>query len=120
MPTIISFFILIWLIVWIAERFSTWLNKIIVKLRLRPNIFDHQYVEGKLFYVNRFRQVPCISWIEDVDTTKAFTYLKENYNNDIVEVFQCSDYNTEKEILEFRKTIFVLKDQRVVNFLTLT
>jgi hypothetical protein len=114
MHIIFSLFILIWMIIWIATKFSTWLNKAIVRIRLRPNIFDHQYVEGKLFYVNRFRQVPCISWVYDVDASKAFNYLKENYDEDIVEIFQCNDYNAEKEALEFRKTFFVLKDQRVV------
>lgn len=114
MPTIVSLFILIWLIVWIAIRLSKWLNKMIVSARLHPNIFDHQYVEGKQFYVNRFRQVPCISWIDNVDAGRAFTYVKEFYEKEIVEVFQCNDFNPEKEILEFRKTFFVLSEQRVV------
>jgi hypothetical protein len=86
----------------------------IARIRLRPNIFDHQYVEGKAFYINRFRQVPCICWVDDVDAGKAFNFLKQNYDADIIDVFQCSDYNAEKEILEFRKTIFVFKDQRVI------
>jgi hypothetical protein len=98
----------------VSRAMAGWIGKQVGRFGLKMNIFDHQYLEGKLFYVNRFREVPCISWINDIDCGKAFDFIREKYADEIVDLFQCNDFNFEERRLEFRKTIFVLKNKRVI------
>ncbi len=116
MQIILAIAILIWMLIWLIERSAKWLNSLTVRMRLKPTIFDHQYIEAKQLYVNRFRQVPCICWIDDVDCGKALEFVQEHYSNEIVDVFQCNDFNAEKQVLEFRKTIIAMANQKIIEF----
>ncbi len=116
MQIILAIAISLWMLIWLVERSVNWLNSLIIRMRLKPTIFDHQYIEAKQLYVNRFRQVPCICWIDDVDCGKALEFVQLHYSKEIVDVFQCNDFNAEKQVLEFRKTIVAMADQRIIEF----
>jgi hypothetical protein len=114
MGTVLAIAIALLVLYEVSVALAGWAGKIFSRLHLKMNIFDHQYVEGKLFYVNRFREVPCISWLDGIDCGKAFDFIRETYRDEITDLFQCNDFNFEKNQLEFRKTIFVLKNKRVI------
>jgi hypothetical protein len=91
------------------------LKKILAKMRTKRNvsIFDHQYIEAKAFYLSRFRQVPCITYAENVDVTRAFAYIQDNLAGNIVDIYQSCFLNRKENAHQFSKTIFVL-DNRVM------
>jgi hypothetical protein len=49
-----------------------------IKRQLTPvnagNIFGHQYLESKALFLQRFKQIPCLTLIDDIDVTKAFAH----------------------------------------------
>lgn len=81
----------------------------------RPaDIFETSYLDGKKFYVQEFRTIPCMTYITDISITKAFDYIHESYSDMIVEVYQnCYyDWNTGKQ--NFYTTFFVLRNKVII------
>lgn len=72
-------------------------------------IFGNGYIEAKELYLFRFGVVPNETYIANVDMSKAYGYINENYGDLIIEVFQSSYFNREDDKQVFRDTIFVLK-----------
>ncbi len=105
---------------WILSRLfpaaKAFVEKLIQRRRLvkNANIFENQYIETKLFYVNRFRKIPSITFVDDIDITKAFAYIRDNNKDRIVEIFQTCFYNREEGVQQFTKTIFVLKNKVLI------
>lgn len=77
-------------------------------------IFDHQYIEVKAFYMSRFNRVPCITYSDEVDVTKAYAYIQDNLGNDIVDIYQSCFFNRKENIQQFNKTIFVLNNRIMI------
>ncbi len=79
-----------------------------------PGIFEHNYLDTKLFYMYRFRTVPCTTFANDIDISKAFVYLEKNYAGRIADIYQSCYYNRAEGKQEFSKTVFVLDKKLMV------
>jgi len=92
------------------------LQKLTERCRNKRNvlIFDHQYLESKAFYLYRFKTVPNLSFMDDIDVTAAFTYIQSNLKNNIVDIYQNCVYNRMDSIQQFNKTIFVLSNKVMI------
>jgi hypothetical protein len=44
-------------------------------------LFNGHYIDVKVFYVTRFNQMPCVSFIGELNITRAFAYLNEEYRS---------------------------------------
>jgi hypothetical protein len=84
------------------------------KKKYSPGIFEHYYIEGKAFYLDRFKMIPCVTFIDDIDVTKVFGHIQERYKHTIVDIYQSSYYNREQARQEFSKTYFVLSNKVVI------
>src|SRR5690348_4105775 len=71
------------------------------KRHFSPGIFENYYLEGKAFYLDRFKIIPCVTCVEGIDVTKAFGYIRERYKYDIVDTYQSCYYNREQGRQEF-------------------
>jgi len=100
----------------ISPQLKTLMQRLTNKLRSNysPGIFEHYYLEGKAFYLDRFKMIPCVSFIDDIDVTKAFEYINTNYKDSVVDIYQSCYYNSEKGRQEFSKTYFVLSNKIVI------
>ncbi|MFT3748959.1 MAG: AAA family ATPase [Agriterribacter sp.] len=78
------------------------------------SVFDHQYLEVKAFYMFRFRRVPCITYIDDVDVTRVYGYIQNNLGDSIVDIYQSCFFNRAENIQQFNKTIFVLNNKVMI------
>ena len=78
------------------------------------NLFNGHFVEIKAFYAFQFGKIPSVSFIGELDVTKVFAHIDESYKYDVVAVYQHSyfDYNEQKML--FNNTIFVLKNNRMI------
>jgi hypothetical protein len=86
-------------------------------LQRSANIFfEHGYLNDNLFYLHHFKQVPNTSDIDGVDIAKAFQYVRDAIAADIVDIYQASSFNKEKNEQEFDDTVMVLRDKRIVTF----
>lgn len=77
-------------------------------------IFSGHFIEAKAFYAWQFNRLPCVSFIAELDVSKAFGHINETYQHCIVIVYQHSWYDHKESKLLFNNTLFVLKDQRIV------
>ncbi|MBX2921699.1 MAG: AAA family ATPase [Chitinophagaceae bacterium] len=85
-----------------------------IYVKRNPSIFDHQYIEAKAFYMFRFRRVPCTTYIDEMDVTRAYAYIQNNLGNDIVDIFQDCFFNRKENMQQFNKTIFVLSNKVII------
>jgi hypothetical protein len=61
--------------------------------RRTANIFENQYLESKAFYMYRFRAIPCTTYIDDIDVSKVFSHVQNNYRDRIVDIHQSCYFN---------------------------
>ena len=85
-----------------------------LKRAYAPAIFEHHYLDGKTFFLDRFRRVPCTTYIDDIDISQAFNFIREHYGNDIMDVYQACFYNREEGRQQFTKTFFVLNNKVMI------
>jgi hypothetical protein len=78
-------------------------------------IFETNYLDGKNFYLYWFKSVPCLTYIDAIDITKAFEHISRSYEDKIVDVYQhCYyDWNTGKQ--NFYETFFVLNNKVIIH-----
>jgi hypothetical protein len=112
LPTILA----AWLLIRFSPAVQTLLQKLFrsIKGHYSPTIFEHHYLEGKAFYLDRFKMIPCTTYIDDVDVTKAFARISDTYKEHIVDIYQACHYNREEGRQEFSATYFVLNNKVVI------
>jgi len=85
-----------------------------IKIEKHTDLFDNNYVEIKSFYMKEFKQVPSISFINNLDVTKAFKYISEGNCGKVLAVYQRNWYNWQQQRQEFAITIFKLSGKTVI------
>ena len=77
-------------------------------------LFNGHFVDAKAFYALEFDAISCVTFIGDIDTSKAFTYINDTMRTDIVNVYQHSYYDHAEKQMFFNNTLFVLRNRRVI------
>lgn len=77
-------------------------------------LFNGHYVDARALYVLEMDAVPCISFIGDIDVSKAFAYITENFRADIKHTYQHSFYDHDSKASYFNNTIFVMANERML------
>jgi hypothetical protein len=77
-------------------------------------IFSGHFVDVKAFYTFEFNVIPCITFIGDMDITKAFAFVKDSCNPDIISTYQHSYFNYDDKNVYFNNTIVVLNNKRMI------
>lgn len=79
------------------------------------NLFDNYYVDLKLFYTKEYGQVPCVTYISDIDAAKIFDYISEGNAGTVIDVYQKAWYNWSQKRQEFTRTVFKLSGNTMIN-----
>ncbi len=82
--------------------------------RLLNGVLTGNYMDTKVFYAFQFGQLPNISMIPQIDSGKAFLYIKEHLNIEIVDVYQSAQFSHAEQKLFFNMTVFVLRKRRLI------
>jgi len=77
-------------------------------------LFNGHFVEVKAFYALQFDAVPCVTFIGDIDVSKAYALISEQLNADLVSVYQHTYFDHEEQQMFFNNSIFVLRGQRMI------
>jgi hypothetical protein len=91
-----------------------------MNLRFRRNInsfnmlFNGHYIDVKALYILRTGNIPCISFIGEIDVTKAFAYIKENFGADVKQTYQHSYFDHDNRKTYFNNTIFIMSNKRMI------
>lgn len=78
------------------------------------NLFSNNFIESKAFFMYCFNSVPCINYIDKINTDKVFKYIREEYGAAITGIFQYSRYNWSKKISQYDTTMIVLRDNCLI------
>lgn len=84
------------------------------KIYINGGLFNGHFVDVKALYVTQFNKVPCITFIGDIDVSKAFGFLKEIFREDITATYQHAYFNHDDKQLYFNNTIVVLSFGRMI------
>ena len=84
------------------------------KLSRVNTLFLGHYVDPKVFYTVQFNEVPCMSFIADLDTNKAFYFIQSTYRNQVKAIYQHNYFDHDKREFFFNNTMFALKNKRMI------
>ncbi|HEX5655206.1 MAG TPA: AAA family ATPase [Chitinophagaceae bacterium] len=116
MGLIILFVTLVWMLAWLLPYVAEFIQRIFRELTAKrtANIFEHHYLDSKAYYLYRFRAIPCSTYIDDIDISRAFSFVRDNHGEIIVDIFQACHYNRQAGKQEFNTTIFILKNKVLI------
>jgi hypothetical protein len=93
--------------------------KMLVRLKRRyvldtSALFNGHFVDAKALYLLMHRQIPSVSFVSEMDGTKAFAHLKTILGNDVMSIVQHSYFNHDKKEFYFINTLFLVRGQRMI------
>lgn len=119
--TIITVLLLLKLILYLQPQINGLIVAIAQKIKSRirlgkkpASLFDDHFIEPKSFYLDRFRKLPCISYIGNVNATELYKLIKSGKYGAVKSVYQRNFYSWQDKRMEFSKTLFVLERHMVV------
>src|ERR1700759_3958048 len=77
-------------------------------------VFDNSFVDPKVYYLNAFGQLPCISFIADVDVTKIFGIIASGRYGKVLTTLQRNYYDRESNQIRFTKALFTIDGRLVI------
>ena len=84
------------------------------RINANAELFNGHFVDAKAFYAFRFSAIPSITFIGDLDITKAFAFVKDNCKADIISTYQHSYFNHNDKKFYFNNSIVVLNAKRMI------
>ena len=83
-------------------------------LKNYPAIFGRDYLDAKAFYLRIFKQVPCITYMRNIQSDKVFEYIIQGNAGRVESVYQMNQFNWQHERVEFTESIFVLENKLMI------
>jgi len=77
-------------------------------------LFIGHYIEVKAFYVIKFNEVPCVSFISELDTGKAYEFITDRFQNQVKGIYQHNYFDHDKQQFFFNNSVFVLGNKRMI------
>lgn len=77
-------------------------------------IFENNYIEVKAFYIREYNRTPCISFINNMDVSKAYEYINSGNAGRVLAIYQRTYYNWQQKQQEFSATVFKLENKVMV------
>ena len=77
-------------------------------------LFNGHFMDAKAFYALEFDAVSCVTFICDIDTSKAFAYINDAMRGNIVRVYQHAYFDHAEGKMFFNNTLFVLRNRRMI------
>ncbi|MEP6711812.1 MAG: AAA family ATPase [Ferruginibacter sp.] len=119
MILIIAAFLFVRFIIWILPGAENAVQQLYrqMKKKLRgncPDVFETNYIEIKAFYVKEYNCTPCISFINNLDVTKAFEYINKGMAGKVQAIYQRNYYSWQHNRAEFSCTVFKLQDKVMI------
>lgn len=78
------------------------------------SIFENSFLNSKAFYMYAYQQVPCITWVDKVNTEKVLKHIKTEYGDAVSGIYQYSRYERKKRVSQYSTTIILMKENCLV------
>ena len=76
---------------------------------------NQDYIDARVLFVIHFDEVPCITHISDLNTTKALIYLKDAYAHEMMGRYHNGYFDYDESKVQFFNIILLLSDKRMVD-----
>ena len=109
-----------WFSVALAPYAANWFISLrdLIRLRSRQQgaglLYTNNYIEVKSFYLQLYRRVPCISFINSIDTHNVYQYIRDGKAGKVLQVYQRNFYNWTQQRQEFSTTLFILANKTMI------
>lgn len=120
MAPIIMALLLIRFLIWVIPKTENYFQKLYSQLKQKitgkknASFFESNYIEVKAFYVREYRITPCISFINNLDVTKAYEYVNNGEAGKVLAIYQRNYYSWQHQRKEFSTTIFKLSNKVLI------
>ena len=120
MIQIIIALLIIRFFIWIIPDAGKYVRKMLRQMKNKiwgnknASIFDTSYIDMKSFYVREFKNTPCMSFINNLDTEKVYGYVNEGFAGKVLAIYQRNYYSWHRERMEFTYTVFKLENQVLI------
>lgn len=78
------------------------------------SVFENSFLSGKAFFMYCFNEVPCITWVSQVNTSKVLKHIRREYGDAIVAILQNSSYDRKRKKSLFSMTLIQLRDNCLI------
>jgi hypothetical protein len=95
---------------------SRWYRRLRGRIRKQAtaDIFDNSFIDVKAFFMREFNQVPCISFVNNVDVNKAFEFISAGHAGKVAALYQSTYFNWQLNRQEFETTVFRLENRVLI------
>ncbi|MEO5944178.1 MAG: AAA family ATPase [Ferruginibacter sp.] len=120
MAPVIMAVLLIRFLIWVIPKAENYFQKLYSQLKQKitgkknASFFESNYIEVKAFYVREYRTTPCISFINNLDVTKAYEYVNKGEAGKVLAIYQRNYYSWQHQRKEFSTTIFKLSNKVLI------
>ena len=78
------------------------------------NVFNNNYIDVRTLFLKEYNEIPRISFINDLNAKSLFDFIKKGGAGEIVDMYQRLEYDWIKELNEFDRTVFIMKDRIMI------
>jgi hypothetical protein len=113
---VVAAFIIIRIIIIILESIDITAWKINPKRKTKyvTGLFVNNFIDSKVLFVARFKEVPSVGVITQVDSCKSYALITERLGHQIVDAHQLNMFDHNEGGCYFTMTIFELADRRMI------
>ncbi len=115
----ITFLLFITILLWMIMAVLLIRKNFVLHTRIKrvpgnADLFDNSYIDVKAYYLQEFGTMPCLSFVGDLQVTKAFEYINDGNAGKVLEVYQRTYYNRQHKKQESIKTVFKLENRLLI------
>ena len=102
---------------WFSDLISKakqWAQKKMNKKKKVANVFNNNYIDVRTLFLKEYYEIPRISFINDLNAKSLFDFIKKGGAGEIVDMYQRLEYDWIKELNEFDRTVFIMKDKIMI------
>jgi len=113
---IIAFFVIVRLLIAVAEAINLRLPKIRSgkKWKYTQGLFTNNFIDSKVMFVTRFGALPNVSVITQIDITSAYEFITSRLGEQVRNVYQANMFDHNAGESFFQVTIIELTNKRLL------
>jgi hypothetical protein len=93
---------------------TAWKYNFKPKTKYVAGLFVNNFIDSRVLFVLRYKQLPSVSVITQVDVTKAYAFINKKLKTDIKEIHQANMYEHCDGKTHFSVTILELSKKRMI------
>lgn len=84
------------------------------RTRYVAGLFTNNFIDSSVLFVTRFKTLPSVSAITQIDVTKAYAFITEKLKDQITCLYQANMFDHNEGKTYFNMSIIELKNKRII------